>query len=149
MTGAQTQTLEAGIRAKTSPQRVVLRSRLYLLTAEGSPITRLLIAGRPRVPPCGCGRHGSTKRNPSGLSENTPHGPVPTACRPENSEPAWRPRGRRRRQTRPPGARPGSQPCQRGVDLGCTPLAPAPDRNVQAVEGHAVCGDVDGCGERG
>ena len=29
---------------------------------------------------------------------------MPTACRPEKSEPAWRPRGKRRRQTRPPGA---------------------------------------------
>ena len=37
MTGAQTQTLEAGIRAKTSPQRVVLRSRICLLAAEGLP----------------------------------------------------------------------------------------------------------------
>ena len=26
----------------------------------GSPITRWPVAGRPRVPPCGCGGHGST-----------------------------------------------------------------------------------------
>ena len=37
MTGAQTQTLEAGMRAKTSPQRVVIRSRICLLAAEGLP----------------------------------------------------------------------------------------------------------------
>ena len=37
MTGAQTQTLETWVRAKTSPQRVVLRSRVYLLAAEGPP----------------------------------------------------------------------------------------------------------------
>ena len=46
----------------------------------------------------------------------------------------------------PPPVAPKS-PSQRGTDLGRAPLAPAPDRNVQAVEGHAVCGDVDGCGD--
>ena len=39
------------MRAKASPQRVVLRSRICLVAAEGLPLTRWPIAGRPRVPP--------------------------------------------------------------------------------------------------
>ena len=67
-TGAQTQTLEAGMRAKTSLQQVVLRSRIYLLAAEGLPPNAMVHRWETSRPTVGCGGQGSTKRDPSGLS---------------------------------------------------------------------------------
>lgn len=75
MTGAQKQTLEVWIRAKTSPQRVVLRSRICLLAAEGlanNAIAQRLETSRPTVL---LWRKRFNDAGPSGLSEDAPHGP--------------------------------------------------------------------------
>ena len=142
------------MRAKTSLQQVVLRSRICLLAAEGFPNNAMAHRWETSRPTGRLWRTRFNEAGPSGLSEDAPHGPAPTACRPEKSEPAWRPAAYDAARRDPlaqadPGARPGSQPCQRGADLRRAPRAPAPDRNVQAVEGHAVCGDIDGSGGRG
>jgi transposase len=71
----QRKTLEAWVRAKTTPQRVVLRSRICLLAAEGmsnSGIARELGTSRPTVL---LWRERFIKQGPQGLSEDAPHGP--------------------------------------------------------------------------
>ena len=75
MTGEQKQTLDAWRRAKTSPQRVVLRSRICLLAAEGlatNAIAPRLETSRPTVL---LWRKRFHDAGPSGLSEDAPHGP--------------------------------------------------------------------------
>ena len=71
----QRKTLEAWIRAKTTPQRVVLRSRICLLAAEGksnNAIAHELGTSRPTVL---LWRKRFEDAGPSGLSEDAPHGP--------------------------------------------------------------------------
>ena len=77
------------MRAKTSPQRVVLRSRIYLLAAEGLPNNAMAHRWETSRPPVLLWRTRFNEAGPSGLPEDAPHGPAPTACRPEKSEPAW------------------------------------------------------------
>ena len=71
----QRKTLEAWIRAKTTPQRIVLRSRICLLAAEGksnNAIAHQLGTSRPTVL---LWRKRFEDAGPSGLSEDAPHGP--------------------------------------------------------------------------
>jgi transposase len=71
----QKKTLDAWVRAKTTPQRVVLRSRICLLAAEGlsnNRIARELGTSRPTVL---LWRERFMKQGPQGLSEDAPHGP--------------------------------------------------------------------------
>jgi transposase len=75
MTVEQKQTLGAWIRAKTTPQRIVLRSRICLLAAEGisnNAIAHRLETSRPTVL---LWRKRFNEAGPSGLSEDAPHGP--------------------------------------------------------------------------
>ncbi len=75
VTMEQRKTLEAWIRAKTTPQRVVLRSRICLLAAEGTSnnvMARQLGTSRPTVL---LWRKRFEEAGPSGLSEDAPHGP--------------------------------------------------------------------------
>lgn len=67
--------MEAWIRAKTSPQRIVLRSRICLLAAKGksnSAIARQLGTSRPTVL---LWRKRFEDAGHRGLSEDAPHGP--------------------------------------------------------------------------
>ena len=71
----QRKTLEAWSRAKTTPQRIVLRSRICLLAAEGkanNAIARQLRTSRPTVL---LWRKRFEKQGAPGLSEDAPHGP--------------------------------------------------------------------------
>src|SRR3989304_3335299 len=75
MTEEQRKIRETGVRAKTSPQRTVLRARICLLAAEGrsnNAIAQELKTSRPTVLQW---RARFTKRGPSGLAEDAPHGP--------------------------------------------------------------------------
>lgn len=75
MTQEQRKTLETWVRAKTSPQRTVLRARICLLAAEGrsnNAIAQELKTSRPTVLQW---RARFAKRGPSGLAEDAPHGP--------------------------------------------------------------------------
>jgi len=79
MTAAQRATLEAWVRAKTSPQRTVLRARICLLAADGlsnSAIAARLSISRPTVIQW---RRRFQERGPIGLAEDAPHGPSPRA----------------------------------------------------------------------
>src|SRR5664280_2896303 len=75
MTGEQRRTLEVWVRAKKTPQRVVLRSRICLLAAEGmshNAIARRLNTSRPTVI---LWVNRFEEQGPAGLSEDAPHGP--------------------------------------------------------------------------
>ena len=75
--------LEAWIRAGTTPQRIVLRSQICLLAAEGrsnNAIAHLLGASRPTVL---LWRKRFQAAGPSGLSEDAPHGPSSRRLSPE------------------------------------------------------------------
>jgi transposase len=75
MTPKQRKTLESWVRAATTPQRVVLRSRICLLAAEGVPnnaIALKLGTSRPSVLLWRC---RFQEKGPVGLSEDAPHGP--------------------------------------------------------------------------
>lgn len=77
MTPDQRKTLEAWVNAKTSPQRVVLRSRICLSAADGqsnNAISKLLRVSRPTVL---LWRSRFRKRGPAGIAEDAPHGPSP------------------------------------------------------------------------
>jgi transposase len=79
MTDEQRTTLEAWVRAKTSPQRTVLRARICLLAADGlsnNAIAARLSTSRPTVIQW---RKRFAERGPAGLSEDAPHGPSPQA----------------------------------------------------------------------
>jgi hypothetical protein len=75
MTVEQKQTWEAWIRAKTTPRRIVLGSRICLLAAEGKAnhaIAHHLDTSRPTVL---LWRKRFKEAGPSGLPEDAPHGP--------------------------------------------------------------------------
>lgn len=75
MTQDQRKTLETWVRAKTSPQRTVLRARICLLAGEGrsnNAIAQELKTSRPTVLQW---RSRFTERGPSGLAEDAAHGP--------------------------------------------------------------------------
>jgi transposase len=79
----QRKTLEAWVRAKTTPQRVVLRSRICLLAAEGmsnNAIAQELDTTRPTVL---LWRKRFEKEGPKGLSEDAPHGPSKKQLNPQ------------------------------------------------------------------
>jgi transposase len=83
MTEDQRKTLEAWIRAGTSPQRTVLRARICLLAADGfsnNAIAKRLQTSRPTVIQWRCRFAHS---GPEGLSEDAPHGPSTQALSPE------------------------------------------------------------------
>lgn len=75
MTTKQRRTLESWVRAKTTPQRVVLRSRICLLAAEGRPQQEIAIELGTSRPTVLLWRNRFLNRGPSGLSEDAPHGP--------------------------------------------------------------------------
>jgi len=75
MNAEQKRTLEAWTRAKTTPQRVVLRSRICLLAAEGMSqcaIAKALGTSRPTVM---LWTARFEAQGPRGLAEDAPHGP--------------------------------------------------------------------------
>jgi len=75
MTSEQRMTLEAWVNARTSPQRIVLRSRICLLGADGvsnNAIAKRLGTSRPTVI---LWRNRFAKSGPAGISEDAPHGP--------------------------------------------------------------------------
>ena len=75
MTIEQRKTLERWVRAGTTPQRIVLRSRICLLAADGrsnNAIAKELGTSRPTVL---LWRERFRKQGPLGLSEDAPHGP--------------------------------------------------------------------------
>jgi len=79
MTNEQRATLEAWVRAKTSPQRTVLRARICLLAADSlsnNAIATRLSTSRPTVIQW---RKRFQERGPMGLSEDAPHGASPQA----------------------------------------------------------------------
>ena len=83
VTLGQRKTLEAWVRAKTTPQRIVLRSRICLLAADGRPnnaIAHQLGTSRPTVL---LWRKRFATQGPPGLSEDAPHGPSAQRLPPE------------------------------------------------------------------
>jgi transposase len=75
MTDEQRNTLQAWVDAKTSAQRIVLRSRICLLAASGlgnSAVARQLRVSRPTVL---LWRQRFVEQGPVGLAEDAPHGP--------------------------------------------------------------------------
>lgn len=83
MAADQRQTLNAWIRAKTTPQRIVLRSRICLLAADGianHAIAHQLDTSRPTVL---LWRERFDQAGPVGLSEDAPHGPSAQCLAPE------------------------------------------------------------------
>jgi transposase len=70
----QRKTLESWVSAKTTPQRVVLRSRICLLAAEGcsnNAIAKRLVASRPTVL---LWRSRFERNGPAGIAEDASHG---------------------------------------------------------------------------
>src|SRR4030043_1425430 len=83
MTGEQRKTLERWIRSGTTPQRMVLRSQICLLAAEGrsnNSIAKELDTSRPTVL---LWRERFRKQGLLGLSEDSPHGPSPQRLAPK------------------------------------------------------------------
>lgn len=83
MTEDQRRTLETWAKAKKTPQRVVLRSRICLLAAEGeshNAIARQLDTSRPTVI---LWVSRFREHGPSGLSEDAPRGPSSRRLDPE------------------------------------------------------------------
>jgi len=75
VTEEQRRIMEAWVRAKTTPQRVVLRSRICLLAADGvshNAIAKRLNTSRPTVL---LWTERFRKQGAAGLSEDAPHGP--------------------------------------------------------------------------
>lgn len=75
VTMEQRRTLQAWIDAKTTPQRVVLRSRICLLAADGqsnNSIAKELRTSRPTVLQW---RKRFSEGGPAGIAEDAPHGP--------------------------------------------------------------------------
>lgn len=74
MSAQQQKTLDAWVQAKTTAQRIVVRSRICLLAAQGqsnNSIARQLRVTRPTVL---LWRQRFAERGPVGLSEDAPHG---------------------------------------------------------------------------
>ena len=83
MSAEQQITLNAWIQAPTTAQRIVLRSRICLLAAQGqsnSSIARRLSVTRPTVL---LWRERFAERGPVGLSEDAPHGRSPRRTKEE------------------------------------------------------------------
>ena len=83
MTEEQRATLEAWKRAKTSPQRTVLRASICLLAAGGlsnNAVAAQLSTSRPTVIQW---RKRFEEHGPMGLAEDAPHGPSPQALAPD------------------------------------------------------------------
>lgn len=83
MTEEQRATLQAWTRAKTTPQRIVLRSRICLLAAEGrsnNAIAKHVGTSRPTVL---LWRKRFEQQGPPGLSEDAAHGPSAQRLPPE------------------------------------------------------------------
>src|SRR4030043_833162 len=83
MTNEQRATLEAWQRAKTSPQRTVLRARICLLAADGlsnNAIAACLSTSRPTVIQW---RKRFEEHGPMGLAEDASHGPSQKALPPD------------------------------------------------------------------
>ena len=75
MSAEQQRTLETWVEAKTTAQRIVLRSRICLLAAQGQAnhaIARHLGVTRPTVL---LWRRRFSQQGPLGLAEDAPHGP--------------------------------------------------------------------------
>lgn len=75
MTEEQRNTLEAWVRAKTTPQRMVLRSKICLCASEGlsnNEIAERLDTSRPTVL---LWRERFKKKGVLGIAEDAPHGP--------------------------------------------------------------------------
>jgi len=75
MTMEHRKTLEAWDRAKTTPQRVALRSRICLMAADGTPnnaIAKSLNTSRPTVI---LWRRRFVEHGPAGIAEDASHGP--------------------------------------------------------------------------
>ncbi len=73
----QKRTLETWVRARATPQKIVLRSRICLLAHEGHPnhqIARRLKTSRPTVL---LWRERFHQAGPAGLAEDAPHGANP------------------------------------------------------------------------
>ena len=74
LTADQRHTLEAWIDAPSTPQKIVLRSRICLLAAEGKPnqvIARELKTSRPTVI---LWRKRFATKGSAGIAEDAPHG---------------------------------------------------------------------------
>ena len=74
MSVEQRKTLDAWVQAKTTPQRIALRSRICLLAAQGqsnNSIADVLGVTRPTVL---LWRQRFAEHGPVGLSEDAPHG---------------------------------------------------------------------------
>ena len=83
MTAAQRRTLETWVRARTTPQRTVLRAQICLLAAEGesnNAIAKQLGTSRPTVLQW---RERFQEQGPPGLAEDAAHGPSSKALPPE------------------------------------------------------------------
>lgn len=79
MTEEQRRTLDAWVRAGTTPQRTVLRARICLLASDGlsnNAIARELKTSRPTVI---LWRNRFEQKGPEGIAEDAPHGPSPKA----------------------------------------------------------------------
>ena len=144
----QRKTLEAWVRAETTPQRVVLRSRICLLAAEGmsnSGIARELGTSRPTVL---LWRERFNEQGPPGLSEDAPHGPSQKRLdrrKVRNIVEATlhsRPKGARHWSTRMMAESSRSKPYQCGSDLGCSWSSTASGENFQVVQGQAIGGEA-------
>jgi transposase len=75
MTEKDRRTIEAWVRAKKTPQRIILRSRISLLAAEGlshNAIAKRLNTSRPTVL---LWTNRFQEQGFTGLSEDAPHGP--------------------------------------------------------------------------
>lgn len=83
MSSEQRQTLESWVRAKTTPQRTVLRARICLLASDGvsnSANAKRLATSRPTVL---LWRSRFAEQGPDGLLRDAPRGPGPNATSPE------------------------------------------------------------------
>ncbi|MFA4837270.1 MAG: IS630 family transposase [Dehalococcoidia bacterium] len=75
MTMEQRKTLETWVKAKTTPQRVVLRSRICLMAADGTSnnsISKSLTTSRPTVI---LWRRRFAEYGSAGIAKDAPHGP--------------------------------------------------------------------------
>lgn len=83
MTAEQRKTLEAWVRAGTTPQRTVLRAHICLLAAKGmsnNAIADKLKTSRPTVIQW---RSRFKEKGPDGIAEDESHGPSPQALAPQ------------------------------------------------------------------
>ena len=79
MNAAQRQTLEAWVRAKTSPQRTVLSARICLMAADGVSNNAIAKALKTTWPTVIQWRRRFATQGAAGLAEDAPHGVSPQA----------------------------------------------------------------------